>query len=195
MPLPPAAGTEVHAECLFTLPSLAYLLPLPWTPYQTTALRHLTQEEGERAQAAAAELQASVEELRAREAAGEGQLQQSLATATQENRQLKEQLAVRLGWADGCAGVQTKKSMRCRSTCSVALCTLTIQDHRLRSPSTAGLHAAGRVAGRAAGGGAGRAAAPGCQGRQIQAGAWMSWALVLWIAGISMHFKLSTYRY
>ena len=108
MPLPPAAGSEVHAECLFTLPSLAYsLLPLPWAPYQTTALRHLTQEEGERAQAAAAELQASVEELQAREAASEGQLQQSLAAANEENRQLKDQLAVRMGWADGCAGVQT----------------------------------------------------------------------------------------
>lgn len=48
-----------------------------------------------------------MEELQAREAASEGQLQQSLAAATEENRQLKEQLAVRMGWADGCAGVQT----------------------------------------------------------------------------------------
>ncbi len=52
------------------------------------------QEEGERAQAATAELQASVEALQEREAASEGQLQQALAAASEENRQLKEQLAV-----------------------------------------------------------------------------------------------------
>ena len=60
------------------------------------------QEERDRAQACAAELQVSVEALQAREAASEGQLQQALAAATEENRQLKEQLAVRRGLGLAC---------------------------------------------------------------------------------------------
>lgn len=51
------------------------------------------QEERDRLQQAVGELEASVEQLQQREAAGEGELAQQLGVATAENAQLKEQLA------------------------------------------------------------------------------------------------------
>lgn len=82
------------------------------------------QEEGERAQSTAAELQASVDALQAREAASEGQLQQALAAASEENRQLKEQLAVRIGQAGpaapGCTAAASVPQWWCSWRLAVA---------------------------------------------------------------------------